>query len=213
MKCDKKAMLLYAVTDRMWLGEKTLAEQVESALKGGVTCVQLREKNLDDTSFLAEALEIKKLCGKYNVPFIVNDNVDIARKCGADGVHVGQSDMEAGNVRSILGDDMIIGVSVHNVEEAFAAVSRGADYLGVGAVFSTSTKLDAGSVSKETVRAICDAVSVPVVAIGGISKENIAELSGSGVDGVALVSAIFSVEDIEKECVELKRLSESMINA
>ncbi len=213
MKCDKKAMLLYAVTDRMWLGEKTLAEQVESALKGGVTCVQLREKNLDDASFLAEALEIKKLCGKYNVPFIVNDNVDIARKCGADGVHVGQSDMEAGNVRSILGDDMIIGVSVHNVEEAFAAVSRGADYLGVGAVFSTSTKLDAGSVSKETVRAICDAVSVPVVAIGGISKENIAELSGSGVDGVALVSAIFSVEDIEKECVELKRLSESMINA
>lgn len=213
MKCDKKAMLLYAVTDRMWLGEKTLAEQVESALKGGVTCVQLREKNLDDASFLAEALEIKKLCGKYNVPFIVNDNVDIARKCGADGVHVGQSDMEAGNVRSILGDDMIIGVSVHNVEEALAAVSRGADYLGVGAVFSTSTKLDAGSVSKETVRAICDAVSVPVVAIGGISKENIAELSGSGVDGVALVSAIFSVEDIEKECVELKRLSESMINA
>jgi len=213
MKCDKKAMLLYAVTDRMWLGEKTLAEQVESALKGGVTCVQLREKNLDDASFLAEALEIKKLCGKYNVPFIVNDNVDIVRKCGADGVHVGQSDMEAGNVRSILSDDMIIGVSVHNVEEALAAVSRGADYLGVGAVFSTSTKLDAGSVSKETVRAICDAVSVPVVAIGGISKENIAELSGSGVDGVALVSAIFSAEDIEKECVELRRLCKSMINA
>ena len=208
MKCDKKAMLLYAVTDRAWLGGKTLAEQVECALKGGVTCVQLREKTLDEESFLAEALEIKKLCNKYKVPFIINDNVEIAKKCGADGVHVGQSDMEAGNVRSIVGDDMIIGVSVHNVEEALKAVGS-----GIGAVFSTSTKLDAGHVAKETVRAVCDTVSIPVVAIGGISKGNILELAGSGVDGVALVSAVFSAEDIESECRELSALSEKMISA
>ena len=208
MKCDKRAMLLYAVTDRAWLGE-----QVECALKGGVTCVQLREKTLDEESFLAEALEIKKLCNKYKVPFIINDNVEIAKKCGADGVHVGQSDMEAGNVRSIVGDDMIIGVSVHNVEEALKAVESGADYLGIGAVFSTSTKLDAGHVAKETVRAVCDTVSIPVVAIGGISKGNILELAGSGVDGVALVSAIFSAEDIESECRKLAELSEKMISA
>ena len=213
MKCDKRTMLLYAVTDRAWLDGKTLAEQVECALKGGVTCVQLREKTLDEESFLAEALEIKRLCNEYKVPFIVNDNVEIAKKCGADGVHVGQSDMEAGNVRSIVGDDMIIGVSVHNVEEALKAVESGADYLGIGAVFSTSTKLDAGHVAKETVRAVCDAVSIPVVAIGGISKGNILELAGSGVDGVALVSAIFSAEDIESECRKLAALSEKMISA
>ena len=212
MRCDKKAMLLYAVTDRAWLGEKTLAEQVESALKGGATCVQLREKNLDKESFLAEAFAVKKLCREYGVPFIINDNVEIAVKCGADGVHVGQSDMEAGNVRSIVGDDMIIGVSVHNVEEALAAVDSGADYLGIGAVFSTATKLDAGHVAKDTVRAVCRAVSVPVVAIGGITKENISELAGCGIDGVALVSAIFAAEDIESECRRLKQLSEKMIS-
>ena len=212
MRCDKKSMLLYAVTDRAWLGEKTLAEQVESALKGGATCVQLREKNLDEESFLAEAFAVKKLCREYGVPFIINDNVEIAVKCGADGVHVGQSDMEAGNVRSIVGDDMIIGVSVHNVDEALAAVDSGADYLGIGAVFSTATKLDAGHVAKDTVRAVCRAVSVPVVAIGGITKENISELAGCGIDGVALVSAIFAAEDIESECRRLKQLSEKMIS-
>ena len=169
-------------------------------------------KNLDEESFLAEAFAVKKLCREYGVPFIINDNVEIAVKCGADGVHVGQSDMEAGNVRSIVGDDMIIGVSVHNVEEALAAVDSGADYLGIGAVFSTATKLDAGHVAKDTVRAVCRAVSVPVVAIGGITKENISELAGCGIDGVALVSAIFAAEDIESECRRLKQLSEKMIS-
>lgn len=211
MKCDKELMLLYAVTDRMWTGRQTLMEQVEDALKGGVTCVQLREKELDEETFLQEAMEMKALCEKYGVPFIVNDNVDIAIKCKADGIHVGQSDMEAGNVRALVGEDMIIGVSAKNVEEALAAVKAGADYLGVGAMFSTSTKLDADDVSFETAKAICDAVEVPVVAIGGISKKNILELKGTDVDGVALVSAIFAAEDIEQECKELKALSAEMV--
>ncbi len=211
MRCDKKAMLLYAVTDRAWTGKKTLYKQVEEALKGGVTCVQLREKELSEEEFLKEAKELSKLCRKYGVPFFINDNVDIAIKCGADGIHVGQDDMEAGEVRRRVGEDMIIGVSVHTVEEARKAVEKGADCLGVGAVFSTSTKLDVDVLSHETLRDICEAVDVPVVAIGGINKENIGLLAGSGVDGVALVSAIFAAEDIEKECRELYALSEEMV--
>ena len=213
MKCDKKTMLLYAVTDRHWTGEQTLMEQVEDALKGGVTCVQLREKELDKEAFLKEAIEMKALCGKYQVPFIVNDEVDIAVECGADGVHVGQMDMEAGNVRAIVGEDMMIGVSVRTVEQAVKAEKSGADYLGVGAVFNTTTKLDAHEVSYETLKAICQAVSIPVVAIGGINKGNICQLSGSGADGVALVSAIFAAENIEEECKELRKLSEEMVNS
>lgn len=211
MKCKPETMLLYAVTDRMWTGRQTLMEQVESALKGGVTCVQLREKELDDVSFLEEAVEMKKICEKYGVPFIINDNVEVAMKCGADGIHVGQKDMEAGNVRALVGEDMIIGVSAQTVEQALAAQSAGADYLGVGAVFNTTTKLDASEVSFETLKEICNAVNIPVVAIGGISKANMKELSGSGVDGVALVSSIFAAEEIEKECKELRKISEEMV--
>lgn len=204
-------MLLYAVTDRSWIGERTLLGQVKEALDGGVTCVQLREKQLDDKSFLSEALEIRELCRAYGVPFIVNDNVDIAVRCKADGIHVGQRDMEAGDVRSIVGKDMIIGVSAQTVEQALAAQKAGADYLGVGAVFSTSTKTDACEVTFQTLREICSAVSIPVVAIGGINKKNILRLSGSGADGVAVVSAIFAAEDIESECKILKKLSEEMV--
>lgn len=211
MKCEKEMMLLYAVTDRMWTGKQTLLEQVEDALKGGATCVQLREKELDEEAFLQEAMGMKALCEKYNVPFFVNDNVEIAIKCKADGIHVGQEDMEAAQVRQRVGDDMMIGVSVHSVEEALEAIKNGADCLGVGAMFSTSTKTDVDVLPKETLRAICDAVDIPVVAIGGISKENIAELGGTGVDGVALVSAIFAAEDIESECRLLCRLSEEMV--
>ena len=211
MKCKEEYMRLYAVTDRMWTGKQTLMEQVEDALKGGATCVQLREKELDEEAFLQEAVEMKALCAKYGVPFIVNDNVEIAIKCKADGIHVGQSDMEAGNVRALVGEEMIIGVSTKNVEQALAAVKAGADYLGVGAMFTTSTKLDAEDVSFETAKAICDAVDIPVVAIGGISKKNMLELKGTDVDGVALVSAIFSAEDIEQECKELRLLSEAMV--
>lgn len=211
MKCDNKTMLLYAVTDRTWVGVQNLYEQVESALKGGVTCVQLREKELDEREFLDEAIKIGKLCKNYHVPFIINDNIEIAIACGADGIHVGQEDMEALHVRKRVGDNMILGVSVHTVEEALEAVQNGANYLGVGSVFSTSTKLDVSLLPHETVRKICDAVSIPVVAIGGIHKNNIQKLSGTGVDGIALVSAIFAADNIEEECRVLLSLSKAMV--
>ena len=206
MRCEKETMLLYAVTDRAWTGAQTLYQQVECALKGGVTCVQLREKELPEAEFLAEAREIGALCRAYGVPFIINDNVEIALACGADGVHVGQSDMEADRVRDAVGGGMMIGVSARTVEEALAAQRAGADYLGVGAVFPTSTKRDAAEVSRRTLADICAAVDIPVVAIGGIGEDNILELSGTGIDGVALVSAIFGAEDIEGRCRELKEL-------
>ena len=163
MNCDKKDLLLYAVTDRSWLNGRTLYEQVEEALKGGVTFVQLREKNLDDTAFLQEAKEIKELCARFHVPFVINDNVDIAAEIDADGVHVGQSDMEAGDVRKKLGPDKIIGVSAQTVEQALRAQAHGADYLGVGAVFPTGSKADAVEVSHDTVREICRAVDIPEI--------------------------------------------------
>lgn len=212
MKCDKQMMRLYAVTDRAWTGKQSLYEQVEAALKGGATCVQLREKALSDEEFLAEAQEIRELCGRYHVPFFINDNVEIAIRCKADGIHVGQEDMAAAQVRRRVGPDMMIGVSAHSVEEALEAVKHGADCLGVGAMFSTSTKTDVNLLPKETLRAICEAVDVPVVAIGGINKDNISLLAGTGVDGVALVSAIFASDDIETACRQLRQLSEDMVN-
>ena len=205
-------MLLYAVTDRYWTGKQSLMEQVECALKGGATCIQLREKDLDPAKFLEEAVQMKKLCHQYHVPFIIDDNVSIALQCEADGIHVGQSDMKAEEVRKRVGEQMILGVSAQTVEQAEEAVRAGADYLGVGAVFSTTTKLDADHVSYATLKQICEAVDIPVVAIGGISKDNILQLKGSGVDGVALVSAIFSAEDIEQECRTLAELSTQMVN-
>ncbi len=213
MKCDKKDLLLYAVTDRAWLKGETLYEQVEKALKGGATFIQLREKTLDEGTFLEEAKEIKELCKKYGVPFVINDNVDIALAMDADGVHVGQSDMEAGDVRAKLGDDKIIGVSAQTVEQAVLAEKRGADYLGVGAVFPTGSKDDADDVSHETLKAICDAVSIPVIAIGGISKANVLELSGTGICGIAVISAIFAQPDIENATKELFDLTSQMVNA
>lgn len=212
MKCDKKDLLLYAVTDRSWLGEQTLYAQVEEALKGGATFVQLREKELDDDTFLAEAIEIQELCKRYKVPFVINDNVEIARKINADGVHVGQSDMEAGNVRALLGEDKILGVSAQTVEQAILAEARGADYLGVGAVFRTGSKDDADDVSHETLKAICEAVSIPVVAIGGIGKHNVLELSGSGICGIAVISAIFAAKDIKSATAELKNLTKQAVS-
>ena len=213
MKCDKRDLLLYAVTDRSWSEGTTLGAQVEEALRGGATFVQLREKKLTGEALRAEALEILAVCRRYGVPFVINDDVALAKEIDADGVHVGQDDMEAGDVRAILGADKIIGVSAHNVEEALRAERHGADYLGVGAMFHTGTKLDAEEVSREAAQEITAAVDIPVVAIGGINKKNILELKGTGVDGVALVSAIFGAENIEEECKTLKALSAEMVQA
>ncbi len=213
MRCDKNRMLLYAVTDRAWTGPQTLYQQVEAALKGGVTCVQLRDKERSDEEFLAEAIPLAALCRQYGVPFIVNDRVELALQCGADGVHVGQADMAVGEVRRRVGDDMIVGVSAHSVAEAVAAVNAGADYLGVGAVFGTATKADAAPLPPQTLRDICAAVDIPVVAIGGVNRANLPLLAGSGVSGAALVSAIFAAPDIEAECRCLRQLAQQAVNA
>lgn len=204
----RDSLLLYAVTDRHWLNGRTLREDVEAALKGGVTFVQLREKDdmaMDHDDFFAEAKEIQALCAAYHVPFVIDDDVDLAIEAGADGVHVGQSDMEAGSVREKIGPDKILGVSAQTVEEALLAEKRGADYLGVGAVFHTGSKADACEVSHETLKEICQAVKIPVVAIGGITKDNVHELAGSGIVGISVISAIFAQKDIESAARELKK--------
>jgi thiamine-phosphate pyrophosphorylase len=211
LKADKNDMLLYVVTDRTWLGGNSLTEQVEETLKAGATFVQLREKELDFTDFVTEARKVKAITDRYHVPFVINDNIQVALSVDADGVHVGQSDMEARDVRALLGNDKILGVSVQTVEQAVSAEKNGADYLGVGAVFSTSTKLDAQEVSFQTLQKICEAVSIPVVAIGGISEKNILELKGSGVNGVAVISAIFAKPDIYAAAKTLCGLSKEMV--
>ncbi|MDD3402680.1 MAG: thiamine phosphate synthase [Hespellia sp.] len=211
MKCGKDSLLLYAVTDRSWLGDATLYEQVEACLKGGATFVQLREKELEETYFLKEAKEIKALCAAYHVPFVINDNVQIALEMDADGVHVGQSDMEAGCVREKLGPEKILGVSAQTVEQALLAEEKGADYLGVGAVFHTGSKADADDVSFETLKEICEAVTIPVIAIGGISEQNVMELKSSGICGIAVISAIFAQPDIEAATKDLKRMTLEMV--
>ncbi|MBS6955268.1 MAG: thiamine phosphate synthase [Enterocloster asparagiformis] len=211
MNCDKKELLLYAVTDRSWLNGRTLYDQVEEALAGGATLIQLREKELDREHFLEEARELKALCRRYGAPFVINDSVDIAAAVDADGVHVGQSDMAAGDVRFRLGPDKIIGVSAQTVDQALLAERSGADYLGVGAVFHTGTKRDATDVSYETLREICRAVKIPVVAIGGINRGNVEQLAGSGICGVAVVSAIFAQQDIRAVAADLRAAVERMV--
>ncbi|MFJ8265122.1 thiamine phosphate synthase [Peribacillus asahii] len=212
MKVDKQSMLLYAVTDRAWLGEQSLAEQVEQTIQGGATFIQLREKNLPYEDFLKEAQQIKKITDAYNVPFVINDNVEVAIACAANGIHIGQDDMDLSTARNMIGDDKILGVSVQTVEQARLAEKGGADYVGVGAVFTTSTKLDATALPLRTLEAICQSVSIPVVAIGGINEKNILQLSGSGIDGVAVVSAIFAKQDIKKASQELLALSKQIVN-
>ncbi len=211
MSCKKEDLLLYAVTDRRWLDGETLAAQVERALKGGATCIQLREKELDEKAFLEEAKEIGQICKKYHVPFLINDNVEIAMAADADGVHVGQHDMAALDVRRRLGPDKLIGVSAGTLEQALEAQRCGADYLGVGAVFPTGSKSDASAVSRETLREICAAVSIPVIAIGGIHAQNVNELKGTGICGVAVISALFARKDIEAAAEELRRKTEKML--
>lgn len=212
MKCSREALLLYAVTDRSWLRNASLAQQVGAALKGGATFIQLREKNLDEDSFTREAKEIRELCKKYGVPFVINDRVDAVTAVDADGVHVGQRDMEVREVRRKLGADKIIGVSARTVEQALRAEAHGADYLGVGAVFPTGTKTDAAEVDRSTVKAICEAVDIPVIAIGGIGEGNVLQLAGNGLCGIAVVSAVFAQPDIESATGRLRGLAEKMVN-
>ncbi len=204
MNCKKEYLRLYAVTDRSWLGERTLAQQVGEALEGGVTMLQLREKHLNKEDFLAEAWEIKELCDRYGVPLVINDDVDIAKAVDAAGVHLGQRDMDVAKARAILGQKKIIGASARTVGQARLAEAQGADYLGSGAVFGTSTKEDAKRISRETLSDICRSVDIPVVAIGGITAENLPKLEGTGIAGVAVVSAIFAQEDVREAARELR---------
>ena len=210
LRVNADAMTLYAVTDRTWVEDTTLMDQVKEALEGGITFLQLREKHLSKEEFIKEAREMKELSKEYKVPFVINDNIEVALAVDADGVHIGQDDMSVEEARKLLGEDKIIGVSAHNVEEAIKAQKGGADYLGVGAVCATSTKKDANVVSKEEIKKICHTVEIPVVAIGGIKKENITTLEGTDVDGVAVVSAIFAAKDIKKDTKQLRSLVEEM---
>ena len=210
MSAAREILTLYAVTDRRWCGEQSLKEQVEAAIKGGVTTVQLREKDMNDEDFLAEAIEIKEVCDEHDVVFIVNDNVDVALKCEADGVHVGQDDMEVAKVKKLIPEDMILGVSATNIEEALAAQEAGADYLGVGAVFPTKTKGDAKAVKPRELRAICQMVDIPVVAIGGITRRKMLKLAGTGIAGVAVVSALFSAKNIQNQARAMFLLSQQL---
>ena len=213
MKFAESMLRLYAVTDRSWVGTQTLHEQVELALRGGVTCVQLREKELNDTDFLAEAKELKILCARYGVPLIINDNVDAALKSGADGVHVGIEDAPVSEIRKRAGDDFIIGATAKTTEQAKAAEAAGADYLGVGAVFPSPTKKNAIRITPQDLREICGSVAIPAVAIGGITGDNVSEIKGGGMAGVAVVSAIFAAQDIQKAAAELKRKVKAMVEA
>lgn len=209
----KKSMCLYAVTDSMWLGNRTLPEVVKEALEGGATFLQIREKNLAYPEFVKLATEVKAVTDAYHIPYVVDDDVELAKEIDADGVHIGQSDLALVEARRVLGPDKIIGVSAHTVAEAVEAEKNGADYLGVGSMFTTSTKLDAEAVSKETLKEICEAVSIPVVAIGGIQKDNMLQLKGTKVDGVAVVSAIFAAPDIQQAAKELRRVADELVEA
>lgn len=213
MKLKKDRLLLYAVTDRSWTGKQSLYEQIEEALKGGVTMVQLREKYLGEDELVAEAIRIKELCHRYEVPLIINDNVDAALKSGADGVHVGIEDAPVSEIRKRAGDDFIIGATAKTTEQAKAAEAAGADYLGVGAVFPSPTKKNAIRITPQDLREICGSVAIPAVAIGGITEDNVSEIKGGGMAGVAVVSAIFAAEDIQKAAAELKIKVKAMVEA
>lgn len=212
MKFNKDMLLLYAVTDRAWVGKQTLLEQIENALKGGVTIVQLREKNLKEERFIEEAVQVKSLCHRYGVPLIINDNMDVALKSGSDGIHVGIEDTPVAEIRKRVPADFIIGATCKTVEQAQAAQTAGADYMGVGAVFPSPTKTNAIRITNEQLQTICSSVSIPAVAIGGISRDNVLEIKRSGVDGIAVVSAIFAAEDIQAATADLKEKARQVVN-
>lgn len=206
MLFQKEQLFLYAVTDRAWVGKQTLYEQIEDALKGGVTLVQLREKNMLEIDFIKEAKEIKTLCHRYGVPLIINDNLKVALESEADGIHVGQEDMEVAEIREIAGVDFIIGATAKTVEQAQRAEAEGADYIGVGAVFPSPTKKNAIRITNEQLREICHSVAIPAVAIGGIDHANCVELKGCGMSGIAVVSAIFASENITQAATQLHEI-------
>lgn len=211
MKFDRSQLLLYAVTDRGFTGELTLIQQIEQALRGGVTMLQLREKELDREHFLSEAAEVKELCHRFGVPLIINDKVEVALAIGADGVHVGMDDMPVDEIRKKVGQDFIIGATAKTPEQARAAQAAGADYLGVGAVFPSPTKKNALRITPEMLRSICNSVTIPSVAIGGINLDNVSEIKGCPIAGIAVVSAIFGAADIEKAAAELKAVATEIV--
>ena len=211
MRLSKDDLLLYAITDRRNLDKKVFFEKIEEALQGGVTILQLREKELDEDSFINEAIEVKNICRKHGVPLIINDNVNVALKSGADGVHVGIEDMPIDEIRRTVPDSFIIGATCKTVEQAQSAERLGADYMGVGAVFPSPTKKNAVRITREQLKEICASVSIPAVAIGGISLENVDELKGGGMSGIAVVSAVFSADDIQKAASLLKEKAKSLI--
>lgn len=204
-------LTLYAVTDRACLRGRSLHEAVRAALRGGVTLVQLREKNLTIDEYVREAKEIKEICCEFDVPLLIDDNVEVCLLSGADGVHLGQRDMPCNEARKLLGNTKIIGVTAKTIEQARVAQEMGADYLGSGAVFGTSTKADAIKMDMETLKSICSSVSIPVCAIGGINKNNVRDLKGSGISGAAIVSGIFGNTDIENASKELRDIMEEII--
>lgn len=211
MNSLKENLLLYVVSDRSWLGDNTLEDELEKAIQGGATFIQLREKNLDFDEFLNQAKSVKSLCEKHNIPFVINDNIEVAIKSNANGVHLGQSDTQLLKARKLMGDDKIIGISVQSVSQAIDAEKNGANYLGVGAIFDTKSKADAKNVSLDTLKEICSAVDIPVIAIGGICDKNIMQLANSGICGVAVISAILASADIKSSTSKLKKLAQKMI--
>lgn len=212
MEFHRDMLLLYAVTDRSWTGRQTLYDQIQAALEGGVTMVQLREKRLSTQALVEEAVEIKELCHRYHVPLIINDNVEAAVASGADGVHVGITDTPVAEIRKRAGGSFIIGATAKTVAQAIAAEQAGADYLGVGAVFPSPTKQNAIRITLEQLKQICSAVSIPAVVIGGIGRENVAALAGGGMAGIAVVSAIFAEKNIQNAAAELKEVVRKVVS-
>lgn len=211
MKLDKKDMIFYAITDKNCIGENSFIEKLEDALKGGATFLQLREKEISEEEYLKKAKQTKKIADKYSVPFVINDNVEVAINSDASGVHIGQGDMDAKKARQLIGDDKILGVSANTVETAKLAEQNGADYIGVGAVFKTNTKKDANVISMEVLNEICNSVSIPVVAIGGINEETILDLKGTEIDGVCCISAVFGKENVFEASRHLYKLAKEII--
>ena len=211
MKFTKESLKLYVITDRSWIGNRSMSEEVEKTLKAGATCLQIREKNISYDEYVSKSIELRKICNKYNVPFIVNDNIEVALASGADGVHVGQNDILNKNVRSIIGSDKILGISVNSIELAIAAEKAGADYIGVGSIQLSPTKGESKILSTEYVNEICNSVSIPVVAIGGINEQHIPILKGIGIAGVAVISAVFGKEDVAEATYKLRKLVDEYI--